>query len=143
VKLGLKIKLVDDGKVIFEFPLDIREWKPEALQHELEDIETGMSNLLEIHDILSNETRMRMLCEMVKSLDCRFGELMENLDANQKTISSSLQRMLQIKLATRIERHPREVHYAPSQIGFTCLLTCAMMRRMMIEVKKLGGELLE
>lgn len=133
--MGLKVQLIKGKKVILEFPLDIEEWQPEVLKQQLEEFEIHLPMISELHDILSNETRMRMLCEMVKTSDCRFSDFMECLDANQKIISESLHRMIDNELVERIERRRRDIHYTPSNLGFASLLTSIFMRKIIDELE--------
>ena len=134
--MGLKIQLVSDNKVIYELPLSIDDWKHEALEEELDDLETDLNETLEIHDILSNETRVKLLCGNIRKIDSRFTEFMEELDTNQKIISENLHRMMDMDLIKRIQKKPRDIHYEPSELGFASILTCLAMRKVMDEVRR-------
>ncbi len=132
--MDLRIHLIKDGKVIFDLPLEPEEWEWERLHGELDSLERDLSEIRAIHDILSNETRFRMICEMVRRSDSRFSELMERVDANQKIISESLRRMVERSMVQRVERNPREVHYLLSRIGFASFISCLTMRRIIQEL---------
>jgi DNA-binding HxlR family transcriptional regulator len=134
--MGLKIQIIKNGRVVFDLPLSIDEWEPESLQRELHDLEDDIHRVQTIHDVFSNETRIRMLCEIVRTLDCRFSDLMEDLGANQKIVSDGLRRMTKMYLVNRVEKHPRDVHYNPSALGFASLAACLIMRRIMDEVER-------
>jgi DNA-binding HxlR family transcriptional regulator len=134
--MGLKIQLIKDGKVVLDLPLSIDEWQPESLQRELQSLEEDIQRIQTIHDVLSNETRIRILCELVRTLDCRFSELMADLGANQKIVSDGLRRMTKMYLVKRVEKHPRDVHYNPSPLGFASLATCLIMRRILDEIEQ-------
>ena len=129
--MGLKLQLVKDEKILFEMPLGIDEWDRRELEEEIEEIEEEINNVEELHDLYSNKTRIKMLCEITRNLDPRFTDLMEELDTNQKVIYDSLQKMMKNDLVERIERHPRNVHYRLSQLGFASILMCAATQRVM------------
>ncbi len=132
--MDLRIRLVRNGRVILDLPLEPGEQELSQLQGELDTLESDFSEIRAINDILSNETRLKMLCEMVKRSDSRFSELMQRVDANQKVVSEGLKRMVERSMVHRIERHPREVYYLPSRLGFASFLACLTMRRIMEEL---------
>ncbi|MBS7612353.1 ArsR family transcriptional regulator [Candidatus Bathyarchaeota archaeon] len=134
--MGLKIQLIKNGKVVLDLPLSIEEWRPEIFQRELQNLEEDIHRIQTLHDVLSNETRIRMLCKLVRTLDCRFSELMADLGTNQKIISDGLRRMTKMYLVRRVEKHPRDVHYNPSPLGFASLATCLIMRRILDEIEQ-------
>jgi len=59
--MGLKLQLVKDGHVIFEVPMSITEWSRETLENEMNSIEEDFQRFSRIFDVLSNETRIRMM----------------------------------------------------------------------------------
>jgi len=134
--MGLKLQLVKDGKIIFEMPLGIDEWDRSELEEEIKEIEDEINNVEELHDLYSNKTRIRMLCQITLRSDPRFTDLMAQLDTNQKIIYDSLQKMMKSDLVERIERHPRNVHYRLSQLGFASILMCAATQRVMEQIEK-------
>jgi DNA-binding HxlR family transcriptional regulator len=133
---GLKLQLVKGNKIVFEMPLGIHEWDQKRLEEEIEEIEEEIGAVEALHDLFSNRTRIKMLCEITKRSNPRFTELMEELDANQKVIYDSLQKMMKNELVERIERHPRNVHYRLSQLGFASILMCAATLRVMEEIER-------
>lgn len=134
--MGLKLQLVKDDRIIFEMPLGLDEWDRHQLEDEINDFEDGIKDVEGFHDLYSNKTRIRMLCEITRRSDPRFTDLMEELDANQKIIYDSLQRMMKNDLVERVERHPRNVHYKLSQLGFASILMCAATQRVMEEIER-------
>ncbi|MGQ9515223.1 MAG: hypothetical protein ACUVTL_09310 [Thermoproteota archaeon] len=134
--MGLKLQLVKDNKIIFEMPLGIHEWDQRRLEKEIEEIEEEIGAIERLHDLFSNRTRIKMLCEITKRYDPRFTDLMEELDTNQKVIYDSLQKMMKYDLVERVERHPRNVHYRLSQLGFASILMCAATQRVLEEIER-------
>jgi len=133
--MGLKVQLVKDGRVIFESPLDVEDVEPDLVRRELEAMEPGLKDLSEFYDVLSNETRMRMMFEMVRTFDRRFAELMQDLDVNQKVVWDGLRQMKDRRMVEKVVRHRRNVHYMPSRLGFASFMVCAMVRRIMDETR--------
>jgi len=138
--MGLKLQLLKDGKVIYQMPLTMDETEVDVVLRELGDFDEDLSRIQAFHDLFSSETRIRMLQEMVRGFGCRFSELMEALDANQKIISENLRRMSEMRLVKRVEKHPREVQYRPSPLGMASFLACIAMRRIMEEIEEVSGE---
>ena len=134
--MGLKIQLVSGNKVIYQLPLNIEDWERETLEEALDELETDLSEILEVNDILSNRTRLRLLCKGIRDVDSRFTEFMEDLDSNQKIISENLHRMMEMELIERTEKSSREIYYNPSELGFASILTCLTMRKVLGEVKR-------
>jgi DNA-binding HxlR family transcriptional regulator len=134
--MGLKIQLVSGNKVIYQLPLSIEDWERETLEEELDELEADLSEILEVNDILSNRTRLRLLCKNIRDVDSRFTEFMEDLDSNQKVISENLHRMMEMELIERTEKNSREIYYNPSELGFASILTCLTMRKVLGEVKR-------
>jgi DNA-binding HxlR family transcriptional regulator len=133
--MSLKIQLVAGKKVIYELPLNRDEWKTEALEEMLDELETDLTGVLEINEIFSNRTRIRLLCGNIRRIDSRFTEFMEELDTNQKIISENLHKMVAMDLMRRVQKKPRDIHYEPSDLGFASILTCIAMRRILDEVR--------
>ena len=134
--MGLKIQLVSGNKVIYQLPLSMEDWERETLEEELDELETDLSEILEVNDILSNRTRLLLLCKNIRDVDSRFTEFMEDLDSNQKIISENLHRMMEMELIERTEKNSREIYYNPSELGFASILTCLTMRKVLGEVKR-------
>ena len=134
--MGLKIQLVSGNKVIYQLPLSMEDWERETLEEELDELETDLSEILEVNDILSNRTRLLLLCKNIRDVDSRFTEFMEDLDSNQKIISENLHRMMEMELIKRTKKNSGEIYYNPSDLGFASILTCLTMRKVLGEVKR-------
>ena len=134
--MGLKIQLVSGNKVIYQLPLSMEDWERETLEEELDELETDLSEILEVNDILSNRTRLLLLCKNIRDVNSRFTEFMEDLDSNQKIISENLHRMMEMELIKRTKKNSVEIYYNPSDLGFASILTCLTMRKVLGEVKR-------
>jgi DNA-binding HxlR family transcriptional regulator len=134
--MGLKIQLVSGNKIIYQLPLSIEDWERETLEEAMDELETDLSEILEVNDILSNRTRLLLLCKNIRDVDSRFTEFMEDLDSNQKIISENLHKMIEMELIERTEKNSREIYYNPSDLGFASILTCLTMRKVLDEVKR-------
>ena len=132
--MGLKIRLMRDEEVLLEIPLDYQTSET-SLNKIFSELEKEVEHIIKVNKILSNETRARILLNIVKNSDCRFTELMEDLKANQKIINESLHSMIREGLLSREIITSREVHYHPSPRGVATLMMCAAIRRIMDELE--------
>jgi DNA-binding HxlR family transcriptional regulator len=132
--MTLKLQIVKDDKVICEMPLEVSDWSRGRIEEELKLLERRMERVRAIHEMLASETRIRMLNSIIRNMDVRFSELMEQLDANQKIVNENLERLRNNRMVNRHEKNPRDVHYTASRLGFASFLTMAAIRRVMDEL---------
>jgi DNA-binding HxlR family transcriptional regulator len=133
--MSLKLQLVKGSRVIYEMPLDINNWTREEIRDELGLLEREIGKVRAIHEMFSNETRIRMLNSIIRNMDVRFSELMDQLDVNQKIVNENLERLRDRHLVNRHEKNAREVHYTASKLGFGSFLAMAAIRRVMDELE--------
>ena len=133
--MTLKVQLVKDNKVIVEVPLEREGWEKEALELELEEFESTLDSIAEVHGLFSNKVRVKMLSEVIRFSDRRFSEFMNILNANQKIVSENLRRLATNGLVERIEKKRGEVHYVPTDLGFTSIIACMVMHRILDELE--------
>ncbi len=133
--MALKLRLMRDDEVLLEIPLEQEDEAPRGLVDAFPDLQDEVNEVLGIHKVLANQTRSRLLFNVVKGFDRRFSELMVELDANQKVLTESLQAMLGEGLLSKVEKNPREVHYRASQKGIAALMACFAMGRILREVE--------
>jgi DNA-binding HxlR family transcriptional regulator len=133
--MSLKLQLVKGSRVIYEMPLDINNWTREEIRDELGLLEREIGKVRAIHEMFSNETRIRMLNSIIRNMDVRFSELMDQLDVNQKIVNENLERLRGRHLVNRHEKNAREVHYTASRLGFGSFLAMAAIRRVMDELE--------
>ncbi len=132
--MALKLQLVKGNKVIHEMPLEMSDWTRGEIEEELRLLERRIGKVRAIHEMLSSETRIRMLNSIIRNMDVRFSELMYELNVNQKIVNENLERMRNLHLVNRHEKNPREVHYSASRLGFGSFLAMAAIRRVMEEL---------
>ena len=132
--MALKLQLVKGNKVIHEMPLEMSDWTRGEIEEELRLLERRIGKVRAIHEMLSSETRIRMLNSIIRNMDVRFSELMYELNVNQKIVNENLERMRSLHLVNRHEKNPREVHYSASRLGFGSFLAMAAIRRVMEEL---------
>jgi DNA-binding HxlR family transcriptional regulator len=133
--MTLKFQLVKDNKIIYEMPLEMNDSTKTRINEELEILEREIGRVRAIHEMLSSETRIRMLSSIIRNMDVRFSEFMDQLDANQKVVNENLERLRNLHLVNRHEKNPREVHYRASRLGFGSFLAMAAIRRVMDELE--------
>jgi len=132
--MALKLQLVKGNKVIHEMPLEMSDWTRGEIEEELRLLERRIGKVRAIHEMLSSETRIRMLNSIIRNMDVRFSELMYELNVNQKIVNENLERMRNLHLVNRHEKNPREVHYSASRLGFGSFLAMVAIRRVMEEL---------
>lgn len=132
--MTLKLQLVKGNKVIHEMPLEMSDWTRGEIEEELRLLERRIGKVRAIHEMLSSETRIRMLNSIIRNMDVRFSELMYELNVNQKIVNENLERMRNLHLVNRHEKNPREVHYSASRLGFGSFLAMVAIRRVMEEL---------
>jgi len=133
--MTLKLQLLKDDSVVFELPLEMNNWNRKQIEKELKLVEHEMRRICAIHEMLSSETRIRMLNNIIRNIDVRFSKLTDELEVNQKIVNENLERLRNLRLINRYEKNPREVHYTASKLGFASLLTMAAIRRVVDELE--------
>ncbi|MFQ6085687.1 MAG: winged helix-turn-helix domain-containing protein [Candidatus Bathyarchaeia archaeon] len=136
----LKIQIVRGGRVLFEAPLvtppTVKERHRRAIDEELQGLSEDFSSISNLLDTLANETRLRMLADMVQE-SRRFSDFMREMHLNPKIVSENLNRMLNQNLIQRRQKR----RYMISPLGWGSLLTmCVVLRRVRGELQTKGGE---
>lgn len=134
--MTLKLQLVKDEKVIYEMPLEMSSWTRRRIEEELELMESQIGRVSAMHEMLSSGTRIRMLNRIIRNMDVRFSDLMDQLDANQKIVNENLQRLRSRHMINRHETNPREVHYTASRLGIASYLAMTALHRVIDELKE-------
>jgi len=130
--VGLKLQLVRDGCVIFEFPISVTEWSKELLENELESIEEDFQRFSKIFDALSNETRIRMMMKMLMEEDAsiRFADLMQDLGLNPKIVWENLGRLSQCGFLEKTGRGK----YRCSEFGQRAFMLMSLAMRRLLKI---------
>ena len=84
----LKLQLVRDGEIIFEMPLSPMDWPMEQLENEFKSLEEDFHRVSKIFNVLSSETRLRMMRRIMAKEDrtMSFTGFMRELDLNPKIV---------------------------------------------------------
>ncbi|UCH56669.1 MAG: winged helix-turn-helix transcriptional regulator [Candidatus Bathyarchaeota archaeon] len=128
----LKLMLVEDGKVLWETPLQARAWDRGTLRREFDEIEQEMERFGAVFLALANEGRMRMMRAFFRDLErpMAFTELMNELGMNPKIVSESTKRLRRSGL---IEKN-KEGKYRPTRTGEAQFLMMSVAMRRMLEI---------
>ena len=91
----LKLMLVEDEKVLWEIPLNARQWDRRSLSREFDEMEGEMARFESLFNALANRGRMRMMRSFFRTTDRSMGftELMNELGMNPKIVSDSTKRL--------------------------------------------------
>ena len=91
----LKLKLEEDGKVLWEIPLQVRAWDRSSLHRELDEVERETARFEATFNALANHGRMRMMRMLFRDMERPkgFTEFMNELGMNPKIVSDSTKRL--------------------------------------------------
>jgi DNA-binding transcriptional ArsR family regulator len=86
--MSLRLRLVREGKTIFEIPLSPSDWTHEELANEFNASEDDFERLSKLFGALSHETRLRMMRRLVEEENrtMSFADFMRDLDLNPKLV---------------------------------------------------------
>ena len=128
----MKLQLVKDGRVIFEVPMSVAEWPKDMLENEFESIEGDFRRFSEIFDVLSNETRIRMMRRFLMGRDTsvRFVDLMQDLDLNPKIVWENLGKLSRCGFLEKIGRGK----YRCSEFGQRAFMLMGLAMRHLLEI---------
>jgi DNA-binding transcriptional ArsR family regulator len=129
--MKLKLRLVRDGEILFEFPLSPTDWSKEALENELKATEESFQRFSEIFDALSHKTRLRMMRRLVEADDrtLSFADFMEDLDLNPKIVWENSRKLEESGLLEKTGRGK----YTCSEFGETTFMMMSLALRRLME----------
>lgn len=128
----LKLKLEEDGKVLWEIPLQARAWDRHSLRRELDKVERDMARFEATFNALANHGRMRMMQVFFRDTGRPLGftELMNELGMNPKIVSESTKRLRSTGLIEKNENGK----YSPTRTGEAQFLLMSVAMRRMLEI---------
>jgi len=129
--MKLKLKLVRDGKTLFEIPLSSTDWSKETLENELNTTEESFQRFSKIFDALSHETRLRMMRKLVQADDrtLTFADFMQDLDLNPKIVWENSRKLEKSGFLEKTSRG----RYTCSQFGETTFIMMSLALRHLME----------
>jgi len=135
--MTLKLRLVRDGKTLFEVPLSSEGWSKQALEEELNETGDSFRRLSKVFSALSHETRLRMMSRLVEADDrtLSFADFMQDLDLNPKTVWENSRKLEEGGLLEKTARGK----YACSEFGETFMMMSLALRRLTESLEETGG----
>ena len=129
--MKLKLKLVRDGKTLFEIPLSSTDWSKETLENELNTTEESFQRFSKIFDALSHETRLRMMRKLVQADDrtLTFADFMQDLDLNPKIVWENSRKLEKSGFLEKTSRGK----YTCSEFGETTFMMMSLALRRLME----------
>ncbi len=129
--MNLRLQLLEDDKVILEIPLSSTEWAKDELETEFEIIEDDFPRYSRFFDVLSNETRFRMMRKLLEEEDktISFADFMHDLELNPKLVWENARKLTEggfIKKTGRGE-------YGFSEFGETGFMMIGLALRRLME----------
>ncbi len=127
----LTLKLVEDGKTLWEIPLQARNWDRRALSREFAEIDNEIKRLEAIFNAMANTGRRRMMRTFfVMERPMGFTELMNELGMNPKIVSDSTKRLRNTGMIEKDE----DGKYKPTRTGEAQFLMMSVAMRRMLEI---------
>jgi DNA-binding transcriptional ArsR family regulator len=129
--MKLKLQLVRDGEVIFEFPLSAADWSKRQLDSELESVGQDFQRFSRIFDAFSHETRLRMMRRLMEEEDrtVSFADFMHDLDLNPKLVWENARKLREGGLVRKTGRG----RYSCSELGQRTFVMMSLALRHMLE----------
>ena len=128
----LKLRIVRNGRTILEIPLEEPGWRrfQSLLRSEFKEFDRGYKSLIRFFETVANETRFKMLQEMMHD-EKRFSDFMSEMELNPKTVNENLKILRERKLVRK--SHHR---YRASPLGIGCFLTVFALRKIIDELMR-------
>lgn len=128
----LKLMLVEDGNVLWEIPLAVRQWDRRTLRNEFEKMEGEMARFESLFNALANQGRIRMMRSFFDAKDNSrgFTELMNELGMNPKIVSDSTKRLRRSGLIMKDD----DGRYRTTKNGEAQFLMMSVAMRRMLEI---------
>jgi DNA-binding transcriptional ArsR family regulator len=135
--MTLKLRLVRDGKTLFEVPLSPEGWSKQALEEELSETGDSFQRLSQVFSALSHETRLRMMSRLVEADDrtLSFADFMQDLDLNPKIVWENSRKLEEGGLLEKTARGK----YVCSEFGETFMMMSLALRRLIESLEEMGG----
>jgi pentatricopeptide repeat protein len=127
----LKLMLVDDGRVLWEMPLQAHNWERGNLKREFDEVEREMGRFNGLFNALANEGRMRMMRAFFRDMErpMAFTELVNELGMNPKIVSDSTKRLRRTGFIEKDD----EGKYRPTRTGEAQFLMMSVALRRMLD----------
>lgn len=129
--MTLKLRLVQDGKTIFEIPLSPLDWPREQLERELDAFEDDFKKFSKIFNAFTNETRFMMMKRIIAEEDqtVNFADFMKDLDLNPKIVWENARKLGEGGLLEKIGRG----RYRCSHFGQTGFMMMSLVMKHLVE----------
>jgi predicted transcriptional regulator len=127
----LKLQLVEDDKILWEIPLEVRQWNQSNLIREFDELEEELQRFEDIFQVMANRGRMQMMRMFLEDFNRPLGftELMNELGMNPKIVSDSTKRLRSTGLIDKDEKGK----YRSTRTGEAQFLMMSIAMRRMLE----------
>jgi DNA-binding transcriptional ArsR family regulator len=126
--MKLRLQLMRDGETLFDVPLSPEDWAKKDLEDALKETEENFERFSNIFDVLSHETRLRMMMRLVGADDrtLSFADFMQDLDLNPKIVWENSRKLEEGGLLEKTARGK----YMCSEFGETFMMISLALRRL-------------
>jgi len=133
--MKLRLQLMRDGETLFEVPLSPKDWAKKDLKEELKETEASFERFSNILDVLSHETRLRMMIRLVGADDrtLSFADFMQDLDLNPKIVWENSRKLKESGLVEKTARGK----YVCSEFGETFMMISLALRRLIESLEEM------
>jgi Mn-dependent DtxR family transcriptional regulator len=129
--MSLKLRIVQDGKTVFEMPLQPMDWPREELEDEFKAAEKSFQRFVKMFDALAHETRFRMMRRLIEEEDrtMSFADFMRELDLNPKIVWENSKKLEEGGFLKKTGRGK----YSCSDFGQTAFMMMSLALRRLME----------
>lgn len=129
--MKLRLRLVQDGKTVFEMPLSPMDWPKQELEDEFEAAEGDFQRFSKIFNALAHETRLKMMRRLVQEEDrtMSFADFMRDLDLNPKIVWENSRKLEESGLLEKTGRGK----YSCSEFGQNAFMMMSLALRRLME----------
>ncbi|MFQ5711917.1 MAG: winged helix-turn-helix domain-containing protein [Candidatus Geothermarchaeales archaeon] len=129
--MGLKLRLVEDGKILFEIPISPEDWVGDDLRHECHRFVEEVEEISKVFDAFTNDKRVRMMRSLLEDDDfmLSFNDFLKDLNMNPKSVREHAERLSEAGFL----EHPDRGKYRLSELGRRRFITAGLALRRILQ----------
>ena len=130
--MKLRLLLAKDDEILFEIPLSMEDWPKERLAQELASFEREFDQFSRLFDVLSHQTRLRMMTRLFEDEDLTVGftDFMRDLGLNPKIVWENTKKLCDSGLLTKSD----DGKYQCPELGQAEFLMVSLALRRLLQV---------
>jgi predicted transcriptional regulator len=130
--MKLRLLLAKDDEILFEIPLSMEDWPKERLAKELASFEREFDQFSKFFDVLSHNTRLKMMTRLFEDEDLTVGftDFMRDLGLNPKIVWENTRKLCDSGLLKKSD----DGKYQCSEFGQAEFLLVSLALRRLLKV---------